>query len=147
MNILGLTLGFTSFLLILFFVNHELSFDRFHTNQDHVYRINFTFTDNSGNATSLVNSPPALAPALNDFPEVSKVSRRRYTANCLLSNGERSFYEEFGYYADSLFLEILAFEFVSGNPLTAREQSKSIVWTEKMSEKYFGEAFKKLSKE
>ena len=137
-NIFGLTLGFTSFLLILIFVNHELSFDRFHTNKEQVFRVNFSFQDNAGNVTTLVNSPPALATGIwGKFPELEKISRMRYAMNCLLSNGEVRFYEDHGYYADSLFLEILQFELSSGDPNTALDEPNSIVITKDLALKYF----------
>jgi putative ABC transport system permease protein len=137
-NILGLTIGLTSFLLILLFINNELSFDKFHGNRENVYRINFAFSDNSGSETTLVNSPPAFAPGIQgQFPELAKVSRLRYAMNCLISNGERSFYESYGYYADSLFLEILKFDFESGNPKTALDDPNSIVITRELASKYF----------
>lgn len=137
-NVFGLTLGFSSFLLILFFVNHEQSFDQFHANQEHVYRVNFGYQDNAGNVTKLVNSPPALAPGVSgSFPELLKISRLRYAANNLFVNGESRFYENLGYYADSLFLEILQFEFTSGNRGTALDEPNSIVITEELALKYF----------
>ena len=137
-NIFGLTLGLSSFLLILFFVNHVYSFDQFHENKELVFRVNISNNDNAGNVTTLVNSPPALATGVSGkFPELAKISRMRYAMNCLLSNEETSFYEDHGYYADSLFLEILQFHLSSGNLKTALDQPNSIVITEKLALKYF----------
>ena len=107
-NLIGLTLSFLSFLIILVFVNYQRSFDLFHQGHQNIYRINFTYEDNSGNVTRLVNSPPALANGIRDkFPELDKISQLRYTMNIMLANGDKVFYEDHGYYADSLFLEIL----------------------------------------
>lgn len=139
-NIFGLTIGFTSLLLILFFVNHELSFDRFHVNNEQVFRVNFSYRDNSGNVTTLVNSPPALATKIiGKFPELEKITRMRYAQNCLLSNGSTGFYEDHGYFADSLFLEILQFEFLSGDRETALDHPNSIVITKELALKYFND--------
>ena len=139
-NIFGLTLGFSSFLLILFFVNHELSFDQFHHNKERIFRVNFAFQDNAGNVTTLVNSPPALATEIRGkFPELEKISRLRYAQNCLFSKDDVHFYEDHGYYADSLFLEILQFEMSSGDPNTALDQPNSIVITEELALKYFND--------
>ena len=140
-NTFGLTLGFTSLLFVLFFVNHELSFDQFHTNKEQVFRVNFSFQDNAGNSTTLVNSPPALAAGVwGEFPELGKITRMRYTMNCLLSYGEARIYEDHGYYADSLFLEILQFGMLSGDPNTALDEPNSIVITEDMAHKYFNDS-------
>ncbi len=139
-NIFGLTLGLSSFLLILFFLNHERSFDRFHHNQERVYRINFAFQDNSGNVTTLVNSPPALAPGIRgQFSELAKISRLRYAMNCLFSNGDIHFYEDHGYYADSIFLDLLPFDLLSGDPQTALDQPNSVVITRDLALKYFND--------
>ena len=139
-NIFGLSLGFSSFLLILFFVKHERSFDQFHANHERVFRVNFAFQDNAGNVTTLVNSPPALAPGIRgEFAGLENVSRLRYARNCLFSSGDIHFYEDHGYYADSLFLEILQFGLVSGNPETALDQPNSIVITEELALKYFND--------
>jgi putative ABC transport system permease protein len=139
-NVLGLTIGFTSLLQILFFVNHELSFDQFHANKAHVFRVNFSYRDNAGNVTTLVNAPPALATSIvGKFPELESTTRMRYAMNCLLSNGQIGFYEDHGYYADSLFLEILRFEFLSGDPDKALDQPNSIVITKELALKYFND--------
>jgi putative ABC transport system permease protein len=139
-NVLGLTIGFTSLLQILFFVNHELSFDQFHANKAHVFRVNFSYRDNAGNVTTLVNAPPALATNIvGKFPELESITRMRYAMNCLLSNGQTGFYEDHGYYADSLFLEILQFEFLSGDPDKALDQPNSIVITKELALKYFND--------
>lgn len=137
-NVFGLTLGFSSFLLILFYVHHELSFDQFHQNHERVFRVNISNQDNAGNITTLVNSPPALAPEISGkFPELKNISRMRYAMNILLSHEEIRFYEDHGYYADSLFLEILQFDMVYGNAKTALDQPNSIVITEELALKYF----------
>ncbi|MDW3196538.1 MAG: ABC transporter permease [Cytophagales bacterium] len=137
-NVFGLTIGFTSILLIMLFVNHQQSFDQFHANKDQVYRVNFAFQDNAGNVTKLVNSPPALATGVwGKFPELQKISRMRYAMNSLLANGDRRFYEDHGYYADSLFLETLQFEMSAGDPGTALDNPNSIVITESLASKYF----------
>lgn len=139
-NIFGLSLGLSSFLLIVLFVRHEQSFDDFHPNKEQVFRINFAYQDNAGNTTALVNSPPALAPGIRGkFPEVDKVSQLRYTMNCILAREEIQYYESKGYYADSLFLEVLPFEMQMGDATTALDQPNSIVITESLARKYFND--------
>lgn len=138
-NIFGLITGYTSLLLIFFFVFHEFSYDNFHSNQQNIYRVNFAFEDNSGNTNTLVNSPPAFVSGIRGkFPELLKASRLRYIQNCVLANGENKFYEQQGYYADSSFLDILRFNFISGSPGTALDDPNSIVITEEYALKYFG---------
>jgi len=138
-NVVGLTLGLSSFLLILFFVQHERSFDQFHLNKEQVYRINFAYQDNAGNTTTLVNSPPALAPGIREgkFPEVGKISRLRYAMNGLFSQGDIQYYESRGFFADSLFLEVLPFSMIAGDPNLALDQPNSVVITQTLANKYF----------
>ncbi|MBX2877965.1 MAG: ABC transporter permease [Saprospiraceae bacterium] len=139
-NVVGLTLGLSSFLLILSFVQHERSFDHFHSNKEHVYRVNFAYQDNAGNTTTLVNSPPALAPGIRGkFPEVAKISRLRYAMNNLFSQGDNHYYESRGFYADSLFLEVLPFDMLAGDRNSALDKPNSVVITQALALKYFNE--------
>ena len=139
-NSFGLIVGFTSFFLIILFVDHQLSFDEFHENKENIYRVNFSFQDNSGNVTTLVNSPPALAGGVaGEFPELDEISKMRYAGNCLLSNGDTQFYEDHGYYADSLFLETLAFKLDAGDQSTVLDEPNSIVISEALALKYFND--------
>ncbi len=139
LNILGLSLGLASILLIYFFINHELSFDKFHTQGDRVYRITNHYIFDNGGEFRLANSAPALAPELLEaIPEFEKVARLRYAMRTLIRQGDLSFYEDYGYYADSSFLEIMSFDMVSGNAENALDEPNSIVITEDLEEKYFG---------
>jgi putative ABC transport system permease protein len=135
----GLTVGLASCLLIANFLSNELSFDRFHQETHHIYRINTILTDNSGTITKMANTPPALIPGIRGaFPEIKKATQLRYAQRALLEKGERRFYENHGFYADSLFLEIFSFPLKSGNQNTALGQPNSIVLTQEMASKYFG---------
>lgn len=138
-NMSGLAVGLASCLLIANFLNNELSFDRFHQESHTIYRINTIFTDNSGSITKMSNTPPALVPGLKEtFPEIKKSTQLRYAKRSLLERGERRFYENHGFYADSLFLEIFSFPLIAGNKNTALDQPNSIVLTREMAAKYFG---------
>jgi len=137
-NAIGLVLGFTSCLVIFLFIQHEVSFDDFHSNSDNIYRVNITIEDNEGNKNTLVNSPPALVPGIQGlFPELKRASRMRYAMRCLLGNGERRFYEDYGFYADSLFLEMFSFDLIAGSAQTALDEPNSIVLTRELALKYF----------
>ncbi len=140
LNIFGLAIGLASCLLIAKFLVNELSYDRFHDNTETIHRINTHFAGNSGALTKMVNTPPALIPGLgNVFPEVEKSTRLRYVTRVLLEQGDTRFYETNGFYADSLFLEIFSFPLVSGSRSTALDQPNSIVMSEAMASKYFGD--------
>lgn len=140
-NISGLAVGLASCLLIANFLYHELSFDRFHQSAENIYRINTVFSGSSGTTSKMVNTPPALIPGLKDvFPEIKRSTQLRYAMRALFEKDERRFYETQGYYADSLFLEIFSFSLTEGDRNTALDLPNSIVLTQTMARKYFGNA-------
>ncbi|MEP1096230.1 MAG: ABC transporter permease [Cyclobacteriaceae bacterium] len=139
-NIVGLSIGLFSCLLISFFLQHELNFDQQHQNGDNIFRINMIFADNSGSETTYINSPPALVPGIPEmFPEIKRATQLRYTGRTSLRNGHQVYFENHGFYADSSFLEVFTFPLVSGNTKTALDEPNSIVITSHLAKKYFGE--------
>jgi len=137
-NILGLALGLTVCILILLWVQDEQSFDRFHANADHIYRV--VFADESyDNVRHYSVTPPALAAAFKkDYPEVVR-SVTYYSRNgILVRHNEKMFRETMGF-ADASLFDIFSLPFVSGDPKTVFKNPYSIILTEKMAEKYFGD--------
>ena len=137
-NIVGLTAAMSSCLFIALFIGNELSFDHFHLNAQNIYRVATRLPEGGGTISTMVNTPPALAPSMpTRLPEVKSASRLRYTLRSRFNKEGRSFYEDKGFYADSLFLEIFSFELLSGDIGTALDQPNSIVMTEQMASRYF----------
>lgn len=139
-NIIGLAVGMASFLLILFYVQDEASFDKFHEDYEEIYRVTEVNISENGE-TKLANTYSGIGPALqNDFPEVESFVRL-YIAEVAVSDGEtKKFMESSFTYADSSFWEIFNFELLEGNPETALSAPFSVVLTESMAKKYFGDA-------
>lgn len=137
-NIFGLSVGMASFLLILFYVRDESSFDKFHDDYEDIYRVTEVNYSESGK-TQLANTYSGIGPALqNDFPEVESFVRL-YVSEVSVSNGlEKKFMESRFTYADSSFWEIFNFKLLQGNPKTALSNPFSVVLTESMANKYFG---------
>ena len=131
-NITGLAVGIACCVLILLWVQDELSFDRFHDNYREIYR---TTLNIEGQWTS--SSPWALAPILKrEYPEI--LSATRYRENDLLFTYEdKSFYEETAF-VDPDFFDIFTFPWVKGSQDTPFPTMDSIVITERMATKYFG---------
>jgi putative ABC transport system permease protein len=131
-NILGLSIGMACCILIFLWVQHELSYDRFHERADDLYLI--TVTSDSRTWTS---SPWALVPTLkNDFPEILKGSW--YGVIPLLARYEqKSFFEKAALVGDE-FLEMFTFPFVEGNAEYAFKDLNSVVLTEQAAARYFG---------
>ncbi len=138
LNITGLAIGMASAVLILLWINNEVSFDRFHQNKDRIYE-----AWNRGEFDSKLNcwpyTPKILGITLKkDYPEIEQMSRH-YHGWFVTAAGDRKFSSEY-LITDPAFLTMFSFPFIQGNPKTALDNIYSIVITEKMAKKMFGEA-------
>ena len=136
-NILGLTIGITCFILIGLFVLDELTYDSFNTNADRIFRLNshYKVGDNKFN---LANSPMPLADALaSEYPEIEKIARVLPGNNIYVKKENNYIKEERFFYADSSLFDIFTIDFLRGNPETALKQPNSVVITTNTAEKYF----------
>jgi putative ABC transport system permease protein len=138
-NMGGLAVGMACCILILLWVQDELSYDTFHANGGRIYRI--VCTDNwAGKADKFSVTPPAMAPSLvQDFSEVAGTSRYYEIDNVLVSYKEKKFLEEEISVADPAFLEIFSFPLLRGDSVTALSDPRSVVLTESQGKKYFGD--------
>lgn len=136
-NISGLAIGLAASFLILLFVLNELSYDRFFPNADRIYRI---VRKHKTSGRTLINSGITLAAKLKDtFPEISNIAR--VTTGDVLIKKENNFIHEANLgRADQELFEILDLPMVNGNPKTSLIDPNSIVLTEKMANKYFGDS-------
>jgi putative ABC transport system permease protein len=135
-NFLGLTTGLALSLLVLTYVRSELSYDRFHEKADRLYRIKYV----APNGLQIASSPPPIAPLMKDFfPEVEEAARM-YGRNVSISRPEteESFEETSIFFADSAITKLFTFDFVSGNPEKALTEKFTVLITEEMATKYFG---------
>lgn len=131
LNILGLAIGMACCILILLWVQDELSYDHFNENVNYIYRVIEDWD------TDITWTPGPLAQALKeDFPEINDALRILFrNEKLLLRYGEKSFYEEGGIFADPSLFEIFSFPFHEGSVFS---DPYSIVLTKKMGQKYFG---------
>lgn len=131
-NITGLAVGIACCVLILLWVQDELSFDTFHENYKELYRINLNI---EGQWTD--SSPWALAPILKrEYPEVLLATRYRFNT-LLVTHAEKSFYEQSAF-VDPDFFEMFTFPLVEGDPKNPFPTLNSVVITERTAIKYFG---------
>lgn len=138
-NIFGLTIGLTASALIILYILHELGYDRFHENADRIYRIAIK-SEISGQHLDVAVSSPPFGPALKaDYPEIVDYTRIDIYRNALLSVGDRKFFEDDILFADSSFFRMFTVPMIHGNPATALDAPRSIVLTESLAEKYFGD--------
>jgi putative ABC transport system permease protein len=137
-NVTGLAVGIASCLLILLYVQHELSYDRFHEKAERICRIGFK-ANLGTNSFSVADGPAPLAEALrNDLPEVAQVTRLFRIRNTFVRYEDRQFKEKSLFYADPNIFEVLTLPLIAGDPATALSQPDSVVITPKIAEKYFG---------
>jgi putative ABC transport system permease protein len=138
LNILGLTIGITFSLFLIFYILDELSYDRYHQKVDRIYRI-ASFVQEPQNSMKWASTPFPLGPALKkDYPEVEQSVRFVGANRTLYRNGELKFYEDKAYNVDSNVFEVFTYPFVEGEPKTALVQPNSMVLTQTTAAKYFG---------
>ncbi|MEX8547851.1 MAG: ABC transporter permease [Mucilaginibacter sp.] len=147
LNIIGLAIGMSCCILIALYVQHELSYDHYNTKHDHIYRVLQTFR--SGDKGQKVTSPapedyqvwgcapvgPALAA---DFPQVKEVVQFMSPASLLLEYKEKRIQQENLIFIDSNAFKVFSWNLLQGNPQTALVAPNSIVLTQKVAEKFFG---------
>lgn len=141
LNLSGLTLGITSFLLILFFIQDELSYDRFFPEADQVYRITTHWGQEAEG--QYATAPPPLGHRIKeDIPEITAVTRvlkwNDFTVQPETGpNEDQVFREEKVFYAEPSFFNVFNIPIISGSA-EALSDALTVVITEQMAEKYFG---------
>ena len=138
-NVFGLAVGMSCFLLILFYIKDETSFDKFHQDYERIYRITEVNYGEDGE-TLMANAFSAIGPALDsDIPELDNFTRVHIDGYSVSNGPELRFKEDRFAFVDSTFWEIFDFPLIKGNPKTALAEPFSIVLTESSVKKYFGD--------
>lgn len=137
-NFLGLTVGIVSSLLIFIYVNHELSYDRFHKNADHIFKV-LSIDEALGVNNNLVGiTIPALAPGMkNEIPGVENIVRINSSGKTLVKYDDNTLYSERLIYSEPSFFEVFDFELAKGDPETCLEKPNTAILTESMARKVF----------
>ena len=142
-NVAGLTIGISCCLLILLYVQDELSFDRFHSKSERIYRvIEHVKIDGVGEESASMPFPFGETVPI-EFPDAIEASVRFFnfqSPTLALANQEidgKRFNEANFYFADSNVFQVFDFQLVRGNPETALDEPNSIILTESMIPKYF----------
>lgn len=138
-NVLGLAIGMTAFILIIQYVRYELSYDRFHEKAGRIYRIQQDRYNKGEITTQWAAGCSAVGHALfENFPEVENFTRFQIFDG-IFSTGEKKFREERIYIADTSFFEIFSFGLVRGDPSTLLKNPLEMAVSESMARKYFGD--------
>lgn len=138
-NILGLAIGLCCFLFILVFVRDELSYDQYHEKGDRIYRVNFDGFAFEQELNYAVVGAPLGPTLLENFPEVVQQCRFRERGEYTVQYEDRSYNEENWVFADSSFFDVFTVDLVNGNPQRALAEPNTIVITEAIALKYFGD--------
>jgi putative ABC transport system permease protein len=138
LNILGLTLGLTTFLFIVLYVTNELSYDRFNTKSDRICRLNTEMKFN-GKITDMADAAPPVAPTLlRNFPEVERAVRvLPVDGGMRIAKGDREIQETRVAICDPEIFDIFTLPMLEGDPATALQAPHTVVITESTARKYF----------
>jgi putative ABC transport system permease protein len=129
-NIAGLALGITFFILIMLYIQYELSFDRDNQKARRIYRVAKVLPPGHthGGKTMMVNTTPPLASTLvAEFPEVESATRFCRRRNVLLTYNKNHFLEEEVFFTDPQVFDIFSISLVAGNSRTALTDPHSII--------------------
>jgi len=140
-NIFGLTIGLTCCMLILIYIINELSYDRFNTNADNVYRVTRSFNTTDGAQTLILGSiAPPFGPLLkNEFSDIKKVTQLRGNGTVSMRYKDKLLNEQGSYFADENFVNVFTVKTIKGDPATALSDPFTVMMTENMAHKYFGD--------
>ncbi len=136
-NIVGLAVGIATCLLILLYVSDELSFDRYNTQAQRIYRVNneIKFGDNH---VDLAVAPSLMGTTMvKEIPEVEQYTRIQWHGSLLIKKGNENLREDHVAYGDSTLFEVFTLPMISGDPKTALREPHSLVISEKIAKKYF----------
>jgi putative ABC transport system permease protein len=138
-NIAGLAIGLAMFMLIALYIQYEFSFDKFHKNGDRICRVE-QILDHKTYKEASAGCPAALSKSLiADFPEFESVSRVILGGDFLLVLSDNQKISQRSFYADSAFFKIFSFPGIKGDLTTALDAPYSVVLTQAVAEKIFGE--------
>lgn len=137
-KVFGLAIGLASCLLMLLYVQHELSYDQFHEDRDHIARVWMHFNTPERNVQVEV-TPNIIGPLIRrSFPDEVEASVRIQAGAPVVRRGKALFREEGFIYADSTFFEIFSFDLKKGDPAQVLTEKHSLVLTESAARQYFG---------
>ncbi len=139
-NLLGLSVGISCCLLILLYVIHEMSYDRYGNGSDNTYRITRAFLNNDGSENLHLSAiAPAFGPRLlTDFPQIEKMARLLSNGATTIKKDEKLFNEEDAFFADENFFDVFPVPVIKGNHKSLKDP-QNIMLSEKIAEKYFGQ--------
>jgi putative ABC transport system permease protein len=137
-NITGLAIALSCCMLIILYSRDEASFDRFHVQANHIYRLTYTMWNRFDNSQIPIGETNFSAGEAfkREIPEIASIVRLKQ-GNCLIKKGNETFNESL-HYTDDNFFSVFSFPLTEGDAKTALTNPRSIVITEETAKKYFG---------
>jgi len=137
-NLSGLTIGVTCSLLIVLFIQDELSYENFHRDRDRTYRLGFRGKLEGKELNSAQTGTPVSKALQKDIPQIESTLRIASWATFPVRYEDKAYTEEKMLLADSNFFHFFTFRLLQGHPDSVLNRSGKIVITQSAARKYFG---------
>lgn len=137
-NVVGLAIGITACILIMLYVQSELSYDKFHEKSDRIYRVNLFAVLDGNNINPPFSSPPLASVMQNEIPEVEEAVRVTNYNQPIIQYKNKVFNETKWCFADDNFFKVFSVSFIYGDPNEALVEPYTVVLTETTAKRYFG---------
>jgi len=138
LNIIGLSAGLTCFTLIALWVSDELSYDKFNTNYDRIFRLTGTAKTQTGIEESATSSVPMASALQHDYAEVENTARLKMREE-IVTHKNQQVLQAGILLTDPSFFDVFSYHITKGNAATALSEPYSIILTESTAKKYFGD--------
>lgn len=138
-NICGLAVGILVCTIISLYIVHELSFDRFHDEYHHIYRVVQDGEISGQSFEHAVTMPPLMHTLKEEYPQVAAAVSVRKMSRVVLSYNDATYYENQVLSSSADFFSVFSFRLLQGNPKTVLQDPGAVVLTESLARKYFGD--------
>lgn len=141
-NLFGLAIGMAVSIIILLYVQFELSYDNYHPDGDRIFRVSRAWFNPDGEVSlHLGHTAPPFGPLIkSDFPEDVEVSARLFNFDPLIKSGGNAFEEERFFFADQETFDVFGWKVLEGEGKSALNQADGLVLSERTAKKYFGDS-------
>src|ERR1700743_3793296 len=136
-NIIGLAAGLGVCLLIVLYVVDETSYDKYNVKADRIYRLDADIRFNNTQFSSITSPKPLARTLAKEYPDVERMVRLTYQGDVQVKKGNDHIQDHHLVFADSTFFQVFTDPMLSGDPLTALNEPKSIVIDETTARRYF----------
>jgi len=138
-NIFGLAVGLTTCLLIVLYVLHELSYDRYHAKADRLFRVTIHGLVSGKEIRGAYVGVPTGPTLVQEYSGVEAATRLKQEGTFIVKHNHDSYKEEHVVFADSNFFDVFSIALLKGNSKTALTEPNTLVLTQTTAKKYFGE--------